>query len=107
MTVRKPISDLTKTWSKSRLAAVKAEKRALEVEAVTLEQLRQALGLSQEEMADLLDVQQPAISKLERRDDMKISTLRELIEAMGGRLEITATFADRAVELANLGVRRR
>lgn len=106
MTGRRPIADLTKNWSAERLSAVAAEKRALESEALTLEQLRQALGLSQEEMAELLDVQQPAISKLERRDDMKISTLRELIEAMGGKLEITATFADQSVALANLGVRR-
>jgi len=46
---------------------------------VSLETLRERLGVSQEELAELLEVQQPAISKLVRRTDMKISTLRDLI----------------------------
>ncbi len=68
---------------------------------VSLEQLREGLGISQEELANIMDVQQPAISKLVRRSDMKVSTLRDLIAAMGGELHITATFADRSVEIGN------
>jgi DNA-binding XRE family transcriptional regulator len=100
MTGRRPLSDLTKNWPAERLAEVEAQKRALEAEAHTLEQLRVALGVSQEELARLLDVQQPAISKLERRDDMRVSTLREVIEALGGELKLSAKFRDRTVELA-------
>lgn len=48
-----------------------------------------------------MEVQQPAISKLVRRPDMKVSTLRDLISAMGGELHITATFSDRSVEIGN------
>jgi len=48
-----------------------------------------------------MDVQQPAISKLVRRPDMKVSTLRDLIAAMGGELHITATFPDRCVEIGD------
>ena len=66
-----------------------------------LRELRKAAGLSQEELAKVMDVQQPAISKLVRRPDMKVSTLRDLIAAMGGELHITATFPDRSVEIAN------
>ena len=100
MTGRRPASDLTKNWSPARLAAVEAEKRALELEATTLEELRVALGISQEELARLLDVQQPAISKLERRNDMRVSTLRDVIEALGGELKLVAQFRDRTVDLS-------
>ena len=100
MTGRRPASDFTKNWSSARLAAVEAEKRALELEATTLEELRVALGISQEELARLLDVQQPAISKLERRNDMRVSTLRDVIEALGGELKLVAQFRDRTVDLS-------
>lgn len=103
MTGRRPLADLTKDWTPERRAAVEAEKRALESESATLEQLRLALGVSQEELARLLDVQQPAISKLERRNDIRVSTLRDVIEALGGELKLSARFRDRTVELAIAG----
>lgn len=99
MAGRRPISELTKKWSAERRAEVAAQGRLLDAEAATLEELRVALGVSQEELARLLDVQQPAISKLERRDDMRVSTLREVIEALGGELKLSAKFRDRTVEL--------
>jgi hypothetical protein len=52
-------------------------------------------------LAQRLDVQQPAVSKLTGRADMRISTLRSLIEAMGGELHVTAEFPNRSVEFAN------
>ena len=61
-------------------------------EEATLRQLRKAREQSQEELARTLGVKQAAVSKLERRTDMYISTLRGLIEAMGGTLEIVARF---------------
>jgi predicted XRE-type DNA-binding protein len=96
-----PFSDLKKGWSPERLARSEARKAKLADELVSLEQLREGLGISQEELASVLDVQQPAISKLVRRPDMKISTLRELIAAMGGEMHITASFPDRSVEIGN------
>ena len=66
-----------------------------------LRNLRTALGLSQKDLAELLNVTQPAISKMERQEDMQISTLAGIIAAMGGTLEITARFPGReAVRLA-------
>ncbi len=61
---------------------------------IRLTELRNALGVSQEELAQLLDKKQAAISRFERRSDMHISTLREFIEALGGRLEVIASFPD-------------
>lgn len=101
MSGHRPFSELKKGWSPQRLAANAARKAKLTEEMVSLEQLREGLGISQEELASVMDVQQPAISKLVRRPDMKVSTLRELITAMGGELHITATFADRSVEIGN------
>ena len=101
MTGHRPFSELKKNWSDDRRARSKARKAELTVEYATLEELRVALGLSQEELAQRLEVQQPAVSKLTSRSDMRISTLRDLIEAMGGELQVTAKFPDRLVELAN------
>lgn len=55
-----------------------------------LQELRQALHMSQERLAELLSTKQANISRMERRTDMYISTLRSYIEAMGGKLEIIA-----------------
>ena len=101
MSGHRPFSDLTREWSPERLARSDARKAALTAEMISLEQLREGLGLSQEELAKVMEVQQPAISKLVRRPDMKVSTLRDLIAAMGGELHITATFPDRSVEIGN------
>jgi predicted XRE-type DNA-binding protein len=101
MNGHRPFSDLKKDWSTERLAVNEARKAKLTAEMVSLEQLREGLGISQEELAKIMEVQQPAISKLVRRPDMKVSTLRELIAAMGGELRITATFPDRSVEIDN------
>ncbi|MGD9560780.1 MAG: XRE family transcriptional regulator [Pyrinomonadaceae bacterium] len=59
---------------------------------IRLTELRHALGVSQEELASLLEKKQAAISRFERRSDMHISTLRDFVAALGGKLEIIATF---------------
>ncbi|MGD9630778.1 MAG: helix-turn-helix domain-containing protein [Pyrinomonadaceae bacterium] len=61
---------------------------------IRLSELRNALGVSQDELAQLMKKKQAAISRLERRSDMHISTLREFISALGGRLQVIATFPD-------------
>ena len=101
MTGHRPFSELKKNWSDDRLARNQKRKAELTAEYATLEELRVALGLSQEELANRLEVQQPAVSKLTSRSDMRISTLRDLIQAMGGELHVTAKFQGRSVELAN------
>lgn len=66
-----------------------------------LAELRRARGLSQKTLAGVLNVDQASISKMERRTDMYISTLRSHIEAMGGELEIVARFPDGTVKITN------
>ena len=103
MSGHRAFADLKKDWNPERRAANSARKVKLEAERLSLEQLREELGITQEELAKLLDVQQPAISKLVRRADMKVSTLRDLIAAMGGELQISAAFADHSVEIGGFG----
>ncbi|MGU5813867.1 XRE family transcriptional regulator [Aeromonas hydrophila] len=64
-------------------------------------ELRQARGLSQKMLAEILHVQQPAIAQMEKRTDMYLSTLRSHIEAMGGELEVIARFPEGAVKVTN------
>ncbi len=83
--------------SRSRAAA---KARAILAE-MPLNELRQARGLSQKMLAEVLHVQQPSIAKIEKRTDMYISTLRSHIEAMGGELEVVAHFPDGSVKISN------
>ena len=66
-----------------------------------LNELRQARGLTQAMLASLLHVEQPSIAKMEKRTDMYLSTLRHLVQAMGGDLVVTAKFPDGEVKINN------
>ena len=79
-------------------AKSEAKARAL-MKAMPLPELRQARKLSQEQIALILRVKQASVSKLERRTDMYISTLRGFVEAMVGDLEITARFPEGDVKI--------
>lgn len=80
----------------------KIEQRALEL--ATLKDLRLAAERTQEELAAALGVGQDAISRLERRSDMLLSTLRHYVEGMGGRLHLVAQFPNRPpVIIENIG----
>lgn len=91
-------SELTEKMSAKDRAEIKARSAKLLAE-LPLEQLRSARSLTQTNMAQLLGVNQSAISKIEKRSDMYLSTLRSYIEAMGGSLEIQAVFPDGAVRV--------
>jgi predicted transcriptional regulator len=69
------------------------------IQEMALDELRGVLDLTQEHLAELLHVNQAAISKVERRSDMYISTLREIIEAMGGHLDIRAVLPNGVVRI--------
>lgn len=81
------------------MAALPAKRQgrieARAAELATLKDLRQAVAQTQEELAATLGVGQDTISRLEKRSDMLLSTLRRYVEAMGGKLELVAKFPDR------------
>jgi len=97
----------TKTWSEIRVARSKpgvlerGEKRRKK-HAALLGELRRARQLTQETLAESLDMSQSEVSKVERRSDLYVSTLRRYIEAMGGELQIIARFPDGDVEVVQL-----
>jgi len=94
----KSLESLEKKIDPKILAA--ADKKAKKLlEEMPLQELRQARQLSQEQLAGVLHVKQASISKLERRTDMYISSLRNFIRAMGGELEINAVFPDGVVSI--------
>jgi predicted transcriptional regulator len=55
-------------------------------------EVRKFAGKSQRELAETLGVKQPSIARMEQQDDMQLSTLQKIVEALGGKLEIVAHF---------------
>lgn len=60
-----------------------------DITQMLLAELRKLAGLTQEDLANILGVKQATVSQMEHQDDMQISTLRRIVEALGGELEIT------------------
>ena len=79
----------------ARQQKIEARTQALIAEELTLQDIRKAQKLTQEQMATILRVGQDSISRLEKRSDMMLSTMRSYIEAMGGSLELVARFPKR------------
>lgn len=100
---------MAKKWSEIR------RKHAPEVEerirrnvknaarVMTLHQLREARELTQVNLAQVLKINQSAVSTMEKRTDMYVSTLRNFIKAMGGELKITAEFPEGSVQIEQFG----
>ncbi len=95
-----PFSKLTAEFTSERREEIANRASKLKTE-MALNELRQAFQLSQSELASKLNVKQPAISRLEQRTDMYVSHLRQIIEAMGGQLDIVARFPDGEVKITN------
>ncbi|HVV48740.1 MAG TPA: XRE family transcriptional regulator [Polyangia bacterium] len=64
-----------------------------------LRELRTRRKVAQTTIATRLGIRQPTVSKMERREDLSLGTLRRFIEALGGKLQVTAQFADECVEI--------
>ena len=94
----KPIKTLKQKMSREALA--RAEEQTKEMLAnLPLHELRAARRMTQQNLSQILGINQGAVSKLERRADMYVSTLRNFVTAMGGELEITARFPDGLVRI--------
>lgn len=89
------VRDTMKGLSPVRRKKIEARAAALIAEEMSLRDLRQALTLTQERMAETLGIGQDGVSRLEKRSDLLLSTLRTYIEAMGGQLSLIAEFPDR------------
>jgi transcriptional regulator with XRE-family HTH domain len=89
----KPFKRLLNDMPPARRARIKAKTEILKHE-MALGELRQALDLTQEELANSLNLQQAAISKFEHQSDIYLSTLRKILFAMGAELKIVASFPE-------------
>ena len=94
----KKFSELSAQMPPQALERAQAQAQGM-LKEMALQELRQARGLSQQMLADVLQVQQPSIAKIEKRTDMYLSTLRSHIEAMGGELELIARFPEGQVKI--------
>lgn len=87
----KKLDQILADLPRKRLTSIEA--RAAEL--TTLKDLRQAVKQTQQELAETLGVGQDTISRIEKRSDMLLSTMRKYVEAMGGKLELVAHFPNR------------
>jgi len=93
-----PFNDLMKKMPAKVRESAEARYQELRQE-VLLKELRQSLEVSQAQLARKTGFKTPNISRLERQHDMQITTLRKIITALGGKLEIIARFGDAAVRI--------
>lgn len=73
-----------------------AEGARQKIAAIRLQQVREAAGLTQEQVAQRMGVTQASLSRLEHRPDVKLSNIRKYVEAVGGRLEVSVVMPKRA-----------
>ena len=78
-----------------------------ELERMLLVELRKLSGMTQMQLAKALGIKQPTLSQLESQDDMQVSTLRRIVEALGGELEIIATLPTGRIALTQFKEERR
>jgi len=90
--------DLKHKMSRERQDRLRQEAED-EVLELDLRGLRELLGKTQEEIAALIKRSQSQVSETERRQDVRLSTLRSYVEALGGELELVANFGDKRIRL--------
>jgi hypothetical protein len=93
--LREKMSSQARERSRQLAAQYRAE--------MPLDELREARAMTQVHLARILNVNQAAVSKMERRTDMYVSTLQDFVKAMGGELKIIARFPEGTVELSQFG----
>lgn len=93
-------------FSEQRHAEIKHE-AAAELKRIGFDKLRLARQQTQAALAERLDIPQNAVSRMERRTDLLLSTLRGYVEGLGGKLELRAIFPDGEFVLDSLGPGRR
>ena len=102
MTGRNKFSELKKQMGSERICKIDANTKTMLAEML-LPEIRKHSGLTQKEVAKVLGISQPGLSKIENQEDMQIGTLSKLIKAMGGSLEIIAHLPQGDCRLTQFG----
>ena len=92
-------NNLIKKMTPERRARIEQGVRE-DLAEMLLSEIRRQAGLTQQQLALSLDIKQPTLSQLESQSDMQISTLRRIVEALGGELEIIATLPAGRISLS-------
>jgi DNA-binding XRE family transcriptional regulator len=87
--------EIRQEFSPERQQKISAGVAKINTELKILSTVRQAAGITQEELAELLDVGQSHISQMENRDNITLSTLINAIAAMGGSIDLTVKFPEK------------
>jgi len=95
-----------RTTSKKTQSRAALRTRELLADMV-LRELRQLTGESEQQVAAALGIKQPSLSKLEQQFDMQISTLRKIVQSLGGELEVRAKLPQATVKIAQFAPPRR
>jgi hypothetical protein len=99
-----PMESLVSTFSPERQEKIAARAEQLAAEYKALPDVRRSRGLTQHEVAGRVGGRQEHVSRLEQRTDMKVSTLREYVRALGGDLHLIVSFPDgETVQLERIG----
>jgi hypothetical protein len=91
----KSLEEKLKKLPATRLKKIQKKANQLIAEEMSLRDLRRALALTQDTLADTLDIGQDGVSRLEKRSDLLLSTLSRYVSAMGGELKFVVEFKDR------------
>lgn len=95
----KSFDELVKRTTTKKTQAKAARRTQELLGELLLSEVRQLAGKSQQEVAETLGMKQPSLSKLEKQGDMQISTLRKIVKALGGELEVLARFPNGTVKI--------
>jgi transcriptional regulator with XRE-family HTH domain len=95
----KSFDELVKRTTTAKTRQRAAERTRELLGELLLSEIRKLAGKSQREVADLLGIKQPSLSKLEKQSDMQISTLRRIVSALGGELEVVARFPKGTIKI--------
>jgi DNA-binding XRE family transcriptional regulator len=101
-TMAKSFDKLRRKMPRARQASARARTDVM-IGQLALAELRRKLGVTQQQLAEVLDIQQAAVSRIERRDDVLLSSLAAYVQALGGELEVAARFGDRQLRLSVAG----
>jgi DNA-binding XRE family transcriptional regulator len=89
------VNDIIRSLSPAQRKRVESRAAELIAEEMTLRELRRARKLTQVSVAKALGITQDSVSRLEKRSDILLSTLRKTVQVMGGSLSLVAEFPDR------------
>jgi Predicted transcriptional regulator len=92
----KTLAEVMRHLPKERRARIEAAAAREAAQIMSLREMRKAFNKSQETLAKELDIEQETVSRIERRADLLLSTLRKYVEAMGGELKLVAEFPGQA-----------